>query len=282
MRPQSLSCTPSLYVPCAKRIRSLSSMPRNALMCRICGIVASPTPTVPISADSIRRISRCGPSARASSAAAIQPAVPPPTITTRRIADSFIPEAYALNTRDQLPIRDDASGTTTARLRYRKSAKPRRRHPSAELVRNADFETATVLFPDQGLARIVVLIRGEDLVRQVRALRDQGQPVEASALERIAHLRVVGAATLQILLDARGADTRHLAQEAGAIAVADSSLEAVMLVVHGGVGDPLRQTRHGDRIRIASVHQRALGAIGSEDDAEAVKDRGDHIERQVQ
>src|SRR5690348_14901887 len=72
-------------------------MPRNALMCWICGIVASPTPTVPISADSISRISRRGPNARAKSAAAIQPAVPPPTITTRRIAASFMPEDCALD-----------------------------------------------------------------------------------------------------------------------------------------------------------------------------------------
>ena len=46
------------------------------------GIVASPTPTVPMSSDSTRVIFTRGPMTLTSAAAVIQPAVPPPTIVT--------------------------------------------------------------------------------------------------------------------------------------------------------------------------------------------------------
>ncbi len=50
------------------------------------GMVASPTPTVPISVDSINVIVQPDPgNARANMLAAIQPAVPPPTIAILRI-----------------------------------------------------------------------------------------------------------------------------------------------------------------------------------------------------
>jgi hypothetical protein len=48
------------------------------------GIVASPTPTVPISSDSTSEMAIVPPVARASAAAVIHPAEPPPTIAMER------------------------------------------------------------------------------------------------------------------------------------------------------------------------------------------------------
>jgi hypothetical protein len=76
---------PSLKVACVARIKSRSSISRKRWKVRIVGIVASPTPTVPISSDSISTMSSKGPRCFDSAAAATQPAVPPPAITTRLI-----------------------------------------------------------------------------------------------------------------------------------------------------------------------------------------------------
>jgi hypothetical protein len=73
---------PSLKVALVSRTNSSSLMPRTLLKRRIIGIVDSPTPTLEISSDSIRRMAILPCSRRASAAAAIQPAVPPPTITS--------------------------------------------------------------------------------------------------------------------------------------------------------------------------------------------------------
>src|SRR5688572_5939224 len=80
-RAQSTNWMPSLNVPRTARTNSTSSMRSESLNARRCGTVASPTPTVPMSSDSISRIEAVDPSVCARAAAAIQPAVPPPTMT---------------------------------------------------------------------------------------------------------------------------------------------------------------------------------------------------------
>ena len=68
------------------RRKSSSSIFTSRLNCAIAGIVASPTPTMPISEDSTSVIDSRGPSTRASAAAVIHPAVPPPAMTTDLIS----------------------------------------------------------------------------------------------------------------------------------------------------------------------------------------------------
>src|ERR1700741_2602439 len=81
MRPQSTNWMPSLKVARTARTNSTSSMRSESLKARRCGTVASPTPTVPMSSDSMSWIETGNSSVRASAAAAIQPADPPPTRT---------------------------------------------------------------------------------------------------------------------------------------------------------------------------------------------------------
>src|SRR5215207_5444957 len=79
---QSTNSMPSLKVPCVWRRNSSSSMRTSLLNSWIAGIVASPTPTMPICEDSTSVMVSRGPSTRARAAAAIQPAAPPPAMTT--------------------------------------------------------------------------------------------------------------------------------------------------------------------------------------------------------
>lgn len=75
---------PSLIVPWTAAMNSCSPISSRRWNVTSVGIVASPTPTVPISSDSISVMSRTLPRVRDKAAAAIQPAVPPPAMTTRR------------------------------------------------------------------------------------------------------------------------------------------------------------------------------------------------------
>src|SRR5579862_6554860 len=80
---------PSLNVAWVLRMKSFSSRPSSVLNARMGGIVASPTPTMPISGDSITHIF-VNPSlrVRARAAAAIHPAEPPPRMMTERMRRS--------------------------------------------------------------------------------------------------------------------------------------------------------------------------------------------------
>src|SRR5262245_32390577 len=88
---------PSLKVPRTARMKSTSSMRSESLKARRCGTVASATPTLPMSSDSMSVMETGNSSVRASAAAAIQPAVPPPTMTIflSRASLSATSELYA-------------------------------------------------------------------------------------------------------------------------------------------------------------------------------------------
>ncbi len=59
------------------------------------GIVASPTPTVGISGDSMSWIEHVGPTFLANALAAIQPAVPPPTMAIRLMRPSVCMDDFS-------------------------------------------------------------------------------------------------------------------------------------------------------------------------------------------
>src|SRR6185312_3170461 len=99
-RTQSLYWIASLKVPLVALSIASSSMPRKRLTFRIWGMVDSPTPTVPMASDSTTWIPRLSPIARLKTAAAIQPAVPPPTMTTRLMRKSLTHAPYHMRRRD--------------------------------------------------------------------------------------------------------------------------------------------------------------------------------------
>src|SRR5687767_2495515 len=75
---------PSLNVAWVAAMNSRSSISSRRWKVSMGGMVASPTPTVAMSSDSISVMSSTLPSVLDNAAAADQPAVPPPAMTTRR------------------------------------------------------------------------------------------------------------------------------------------------------------------------------------------------------
>src|SRR6187549_3299106 len=81
LRPQSMNSMPSLKVALVAFMNSCSLRPSIRLKLMTSGMVASPTPIVPISSDSTRVIDTSFGSSRLDNAAAvIQPAEPPPAM----------------------------------------------------------------------------------------------------------------------------------------------------------------------------------------------------------
>src|SRR5262245_10219978 len=152
---------PSLNVPCVCRRNSSSSMRTSLLNNWIAGIVASPTPTIPISEDSTSVMESLGPSTRARAAAHIHPAAPPPAMTI-----------------------DLTSWPATL-----------------ELIRHRDRVHRTVfLMLDQVVGRGVDVVERERLVGEVGAGEAHAQTPHESFLELVADLRVqqrLGAHVLQ-------------------------------------------------------------------------------------
>src|SRR5438552_14333010 len=94
---------PSLYVALHSGIHSASVRPRYSKKCRIVLNVASPTPIVPTPADSMSVMDRRSPNAARRYVAVIQPAVPPPTITTLFTVRSSSLLSMTLSARDSQP-----------------------------------------------------------------------------------------------------------------------------------------------------------------------------------
>src|SRR5271167_290071 len=131
------------------------------------GMVASPTPTVPMSGDSITVMMVPVPgSARANMLAAIQPAVPPPTIAMRLICKlSAIPRNLDMRESHRTARRVPAGARTAAGTQSHRRTCRRCGGAGLELALHAEVEAATP-----------VIIR-ERLIRplQVRMLRFVGE-----------------------------------------------------------------------------------------------------------
>src|SRR5688572_4223800 len=203
---QSTNSMPSLKVPCVWRRNSSSSMRTSLLNSWIAGIVASPTPTMPISEDSTSVMVSRGPSTRARAAAAIQPAAPPPAMTT-----------------------DLTSWSATLEF----------------VGQRQRVHRAVLLILDQVELRIADIGQLEGLVGEVGPSHAHTQPSHESFLELVADLRIQQRLGAHVLELQGRVELGHLADERAAIAVADSCRETCLLEVKGRVDHFLGQARHG-------------------------------------
>src|SRR6201991_3387731 len=141
---------PGLNVPCVRATKSASFSPSSLCNNLMCGTVASPTPTMPISSDSTSRTVTCLFSTRINAAAAIQPAVPPPTTTMLVMPLAIV--VHACQEKEARPRGD------TRAPREGASGKAIRMHPWSGLELEACGEAGGARH-ERDVARVVVLHR---------------------------------------------------------------------------------------------------------------------------
>src|SRR5882762_3244821 len=170
---------PSLKVPWVWRRKSFSSRRSKSLYSAMDGMVASPTPMMPISSDSTNVMVRRGPMTLAIAAAAIHPAVPPPAMTTDLISCA---DMGPLLTRIHWPARVPASVRGVRSQSWLKAA-------ISELVAHVEGVHSSVFFVlDDIKRRGAHLIEHERLVGQVAPGQVQAEPVQRTVDERVPNL----------------------------------------------------------------------------------------------
>src|SRR5690349_7932660 len=169
---QLTNSMPSLNVPCVCRRKSFSSIFSSLLNSAIAGIVASPTPTMPISDDSTSVIVSRGPSTLASAAAVIHPAVPPPAMTT----DLISVLGTALASQGSYPL-----GKAPAGINRRG---PTFAEESLEAVTQRQRIHRAVLFILDEVVRVDSdIAQQEPLVGEVRTRQGDAETVQCATLE---------------------------------------------------------------------------------------------------